>query len=339
MTSPSVVLVGSVTSSLRTLEGLIRHGLKVVGVLGLAESAARRVSGYASLADVARGADIPFAEFTRVNEPHVHERIRAWAPDLLFVVGLSQLLDAASLALPRLGSVGFHPTRLPRGRGRAPVAWLILDPEHTGGGAATFFQLEEAPDSGPILSQEPFEILPDDSAAEVMARMEDAIDRALDRWLPLLAAGVWEATPQDSSVATWTGARRPADGRLDWSRPAADLSRLTRACGRPHPGAYTYFAGEKLIVWRTRAEPSLPIRGALGRVVERREDGACLVQTGAGLLWLEEFEWARPGPADPEPKVGQRLGYVVEDSVHSLRRRVALLEDRLAAIETKLGDS
>lgn len=336
MSSPRVVLIGSVSSSLRTLRALIRNGVQVVGVLGLEERAARRVSGYVSLRETAEEAGLSFAEFARVNDAHVRECLAVWRPELLFVVGLSQLVDKELLDLARLGGVGFHPTRLPRGRGRAPLAWLILDPEHTGGGAATFFRLEEGPDSGPILAQEPFKVGEEDSAAEVAERMGEAIDRALDRWLPQLVAGVFEGTPQDHSQATWTGVRRPADGLLDWSRPAASLLRLVRASGRPHPGAYSYLEGRKLIVWRASWEADEPVRGAVGRVLERRADGSCLIQTGDGLLWLEDYAWAGKDTERPDVKVGQRLGYVPQDSVHSLRRRVANLEDRLALIESKL---
>ena len=85
------------------------------------------------------------------------------------------------MAIPRLGSVGFHPTFLPAGRGRAPLAWLTLD---TGPGAASFFLIDDGIDSGPIFVQEPFEVTPQDYAGDVGTKLLDATTRALDRWLP-----------------------------------------------------------------------------------------------------------------------------------------------------------
>lgn len=73
----------------------------------------------------------------KINSNDIKEQIRKSSVDILFVVGLSQLIDEDIIRMPRFGCVGFHPTKLPKGRGRAPMAWLILD---RGEGAATFLK-------------------------------------------------------------------------------------------------------------------------------------------------------------------------------------------------------
>ena len=47
------------------------------------------------------------------------------------------------LSIANKVNIGFHPTALPRGRGRAALAWLILKREN---GAATFFELRDGVD-------------------------------------------------------------------------------------------------------------------------------------------------------------------------------------------------
>jgi len=330
--NPTIVLAGSVGTSRRTLERLIAHRARVVGVLGLAESAAARVSGYSRLDDLAAEAGIAYRDFTRLNDPGIVDQVRAWAPDLLFVVGLSQLVGAELLAVPRLAGVGFHPTRLPAGRGRAPIAWILLDGVSA---AATFFVLEEDADAGAILVQEPFDVNPGDHAAEVVEAMELALGRALDRWLPELLAGRWDPVAQDPAAATVYGRRTPADGRIDWHRPAAEIAALIRASSRPHPGAYTWCPSglvsgaelpARLRVWRCQPEEELPFRGAVGRILAVDEHRGALVQTGSGLLWLTETELAG---APPTLRVGMRLGLVPEDEIVALSRRLGDLEARL----------
>ena len=66
-------------------------------------------------------------EVVKINSNDIKEQIRKSSVDILFVVGLSQLIDEDIIRMPRFGCVGFHPTKLPKGRGRAPMAWLILD--------------------------------------------------------------------------------------------------------------------------------------------------------------------------------------------------------------------
>ncbi|MEZ6083666.1 MAG: hypothetical protein R3E58_06905 [Phycisphaerae bacterium] len=55
-----VALIGSVSSSWRTLRGLIRGGVEVTCVLGLDESHADRVSDFQSMRELAGEHDIPF---------------------------------------------------------------------------------------------------------------------------------------------------------------------------------------------------------------------------------------------------------------------------------------
>ena len=122
----NVALMGSVSSSWHALDALIRGGVEVTGVLGVDESHAERISDYRSLRDRAAQARVPFHSFVKVSEPDVESFLKAHAPDLLWVIGLSQLVPQRLIDIAPAGGVGFHPTMLPEGRGRAPVAWTIL---------------------------------------------------------------------------------------------------------------------------------------------------------------------------------------------------------------------
>jgi len=339
-TCPRMVVAGAVVSTRRIVQRLLRHGCSVVGVLGLESAAAPRTSAYCRLDDLAREAGVPYADFHNVNDPESVDIVRRWKPDLLFAVGLSQLLGDELLGLPRLGCVGFHPTWLPEGRGRAPVAWLTMEARS---GAASFFLMDQGMDTGPILVQEPYYVGPSDYAGDVVARQMAAIDRALDRWLPQLLSGHWDPVAQDDAQATYYGRRAPEDGLIDWSWPAERIHALIRAASRPHPGAYTYLKGHKLIVWRAEPEHALPWSGVAGRVLLTDAERGALVQTGDGLLWLAEVEDVdADGPAPSAGagllRVGTRLGYAPQDEIQRLRRQVTQLQARLARIEESWGD-
>jgi len=330
--SPRIVLAGSVTSSRRTLEALVRHRANLVGVLELTEELAPQVSGFRRLHDVASTAGAPCATFRNINAPEIIEQVRAWQPDLLFVVGLSQLVKPELLSVPTRGCVGFHPTHLPKGRGRAPVAWLTLDGTP---GAATFFLMDDGADSGPILVQEPFDVTSADYAEDVVRKTEDALDRALDRWLPALLRGEWNPRPQDDAQATYHGKRGPEDGLIDWREPAERIHALIRAASRPHPGAYTYARRRKLIVWRAEVDKATPFRGVPGRILDLHPERGALVQCGEGLLWLNEVEWSGDAPPG-RLSVGLKLGVDLEDEIVRLQSEVEALRERIAHLEAQL---
>jgi methionyl-tRNA formyltransferase len=330
-TNPRIALAGSVSFSRVTLETLIRHGANVVAVLGLDPSAAGPVSDYASLDDVACAANIPYFGFTKINAPEVVETLRECRPDVFFVVGLSQLVGEELMSIPVVGSVGFHPTPLPIGRGRAPVAWLTHDGTP---GAATFFVLVKEADAGAVFVHEPFDVTPGQYAEDVIVSVRAAIERALDRWLPSLMAGEWSPLPQDELRATFFGKRAPEDGLIDWTRPADAIAALVRAASRPYPGAYTYALDHKIVVWRARVDDAR-FRGVVGRVLDVAADGSALVQTGQGLLRIEELE-ILPRTDRPRPKlgVGLKLGIALEDEIFRLGQRIAELERLIERLTT-----
>ena len=54
----------------------------------------------------------------------------------------------------------------------------------------------------------------------------------------------------DLSKGSYFGARRPEDGRIDWSKSAWEIHNLIRAVAPPYPGAFT--TGLKVL--RTKIE-------------------------------------------------------------------------------------
>jgi methionyl-tRNA formyltransferase len=328
---PVIVLAGSVHSSYLTLQALLRHRMHVVGVLGLAAAQSAAVSGYFRMDSLAGEAGVPYADFDDLNAPAVVETVRRWAPDVFFIVGLSQMVKKDLLSIPRLGCVGYHPTRLPEGRGRAPVAWMALEGRS---GASTFFMMNERADAGPILVQEPFPVTGADYSADVERKLEAAMMAALDSWLPRLKNGEWQAVPQDESKATYYGKRSPEDGAIYWDWPAEKIQALVRAASHPYPGAFTFAEGRKLIVWRAEVETGLAFRGVTGRIVHVDKSKGPLVQTGGGLLWLTQVEFEN-GEA-LKLRIGSRLGYAPESELYVLHNRIQALEARISELKKSL---
>ncbi len=282
----NAVLMGSVSSSVAALRGMLRGGLEIAGVLGLHNRHADRVSDYHDLEPIARQARIAYCAFDKVTDPQVYTFLRGRPFDWLFVIGLSQLIPKDIRNMPTAGAIGFHPTLLPEGRGRAPVAWTILLQRPA---AANLFFLTDEPDAGDIIEQRPVPVLPDDYAADLIARTNDVLEQMFADLSPAFVSGQVPRVPQDPAKATYYARRRPEDGLINWSQPVEDIYRLIRAVSRPYPGAFTFVNGRKLIIWRAEPVDNNTISEKPGSVLDVRA-GRPVVQTGRGLLLLTNME-------------------------------------------------
>jgi len=322
-----VAVVGGVVSTEVLVQTLVRHGFSQLRVWGYEPADTAVVSGWRDLRELTSSLGLPFEGFRKVTE--CENSLRAFAPDIMFVVGLSQIIPRSIMNITNKVNIGFHPTALPRGRGRAALAWLILHGEN---GAATFFEMGDGVDDGPVFVQEPFDVAESDNTADVEAKLLIAEKKALDRWLPLLAQGDLSATHQDHSKATWLGRRSREDGWLNWQEPSDSLLRLIRASAPPHPGAYTFCENHEIVVIKAKYSDR-PEIGVPGRILRVHTDGGFEVQAGDGIVhvtdWQTNTGWT--------PRPGALLGFYTEAEIFDLRARLAALERTVDDLKAIIG--
>ena len=309
-----VLVIGAVSSTAQIIKKLTEHGLDVVGVLGHVPKNVNKISGWADLEALSSSLKIDYKGFSIINDEENLEWAQNKKPDIIFAVGFSQLLHEKWFSVSRLGCVGFHPTKLPLGRGRAPLAWITLEQSY---GSATFFLMGKGADDGPIFTQSIFKVDESDDASDVEKKILNHINTALDQWLPELKNGFWYPIPQSDHLASYYGIRKEEDGHINWNDHAYYINRLVKAASKPHPGAYTYFKDHKVNVWSCRPEKEIQFKGVIGRVLLKSENNELLIQTGQGLLWIEEYSFS--GTSELSINVGDKLGYNVEDEVYKIK--------------------
>src|SRR6266487_1866839 len=275
-------------------------GAEVAAVVTLPGPIDPNRSGQCSFDEIAAELGARLIETADVNSPETIAALREADPDLIFVVGWSQLVRDEFIGLPRHGAFGMHPTLLPRHRGRAAIPWAILSGLAKTG--VTLFQIANGTaDSGPVVGQVEVPIARDETATSLYEKVTAAHLDLVRQFVPKLLDGSAERTPQDTRRASAWPKRAPADGIIDWETRAPYLYDWVRAQTRPYPGAFTFLGDERLVVWRARPV-DLDQEAPAGTVVGR-EGEAAVVACGEGGLVLEEVE----GAAEPPP-VGARLG-------------------------------
>jgi methionyl-tRNA formyltransferase len=205
------------------------------------------IADQTGLGDIASANDAAYHRVESVNEDSLKAQMEDYNPDLLFVVGWSRLVDRDVIDIPSVAALGMHPAPLPRGRGRAPIAWsLIKGLDKT---ALSFFHLTEAADAGDIVGQESIDIEIEDDAASLYEKVVKAGRVLIRRYYPQLERGKVPRHPQNDADATWWPKRDPHQGLIDWTEKPQTIYDWIRGQTRPYPGAFSYLDGQRVTVW------------------------------------------------------------------------------------------
>lgn len=122
--------------------------------------------------------------------------------DLVVTAYSHALITPEALAKARLGGIGYHPSLLPRHRGRAAVEWTVKEGDAIAGG--TVYQLNDVWDAGGVVTQDWCFVLPGEDAGSLWRRALSPLGiRLLVKAVREIAAkGEVQVTPQDEAFAT-----------------------------------------------------------------------------------------------------------------------------------------
>ncbi len=142
----------------------------------------------------------------------IEEQLRAGNYDLFIVAAYGLIIPKRILEIPRLGTIGVHPSLLPRFRGATPIqSALLSDDKETG---VSLFVVDDKVDHGAVLSEETYEAF--DLASVNYATLHDGLAHLgaemLIRTLPDIEKAIRDAQPQDESKATLTSKFKTEDG-------------------------------------------------------------------------------------------------------------------------------
>ncbi len=173
----------------------------------------------------------------RARDPAFLQELAGLKPDLAVVAAYGQLLPAALLNLPSWGCLNVHASLLPKYRGAAPIQWAMLNGDRETG--VTIMKIDQGLDTGDLLSSRATPIDDTENALQLQSRLADLGAALLLETIPRYVSGELTPCPQPVEGVSYARKITKEDGRLDWNRPAHELSLRVRALV-PWPGAYTY---------------------------------------------------------------------------------------------------
>ena len=129
--------------------------------------------------------------------------------DVLLLANYTRILKAADRALPRVGALCFHPSVLPRHRGRDSVYWTVKMGDATCG--VSWFWIDAGIDTGDVAGQVEVarpDLRPRELYEETLVPLGEMV---LDTLLGQFKLGIFPRHKQDDRFATYEPPRpKPA---------------------------------------------------------------------------------------------------------------------------------
>jgi methionyl-tRNA formyltransferase len=270
-----IVVHGQQAFGKAVLDALIARGENVVAVYAAPEKPGAKAD---PLKEAALAVGIPVVQPASYRKEEVWEEFKLLAPDLQVMAFVTLFVPEEFLNIPTYGSIQYHPSLLPKGRGASAINWPIINGETETG--LSIFWPDNGLDTGDVLLQKRTPVSNTDTLGSVyFDRLFPMGVEAMMEAIDLVKAGKAPRIKQDESLATYEGLCRADNAKIDWGKGWRQIDQVIRGCS-PSPGAWTTLDGKTLQIFEAKPLPAKTpkdIGGKIGEVVEVSDDGFSVV--------------------------------------------------------------
>ena len=293
-----IAVLGNKTTTKQIIETLNASCYQVHTVVNVApeHSSVDSIADYTDLKDTCSSASINLYRPIRYNMKTKEDFLffKEQNFDIVFCVGWQRLIPKNILETIHHGAFGMHGSSepLPRGRGRSPMNWSILE------GRTSFitnlFRYSPGVDDGDIVSSMKFQINQYDDCNTLHFKNTLCMERLIFDFLSKLESQTMKFKKQSDEIEPTEYLKRtPEHGRIIWKDHSMDtLSRHVRCQTKPFPGAFSHLNGSDSKTYFWVIQPfdefvtfpeHLP-----GTVVRTFPDGSFLVATWDGSVLVKD---------------------------------------------------
>ena len=242
-----IAIIGQQDFGKAVLDAFVKRGDTVAAVFCAPEKPGAKAD---PLRAAAEAGGLKVHQFKSLRGEDAHGALKSLGVDLGIMAYVLQFAPDSYTRIPKLGTIQFHPSLLPKYRGPSSINWPIIRGETRTG--LTIFRPNEGLDEGPIVLQKECEIGPDETLGDVyFNKLFPMGVQAMLEAADLVAAGKHTERAQDEAQASYEGWCREAEARIHWSSHVDFVYNVIRACN-PAPGAWTTHNGQKIQVFDAR---------------------------------------------------------------------------------------
>jgi methionyl-tRNA formyltransferase len=198
--------------------------------------------------------------------------------DILFIIGWHRIVPQIVLDQSSI-NIGIHTSLLPKDRGSSPLNWQLIKGKKESG--VTLFHLSEGVDSGAIIDQKKFSLDENDTIQTAYYKSTIiSLELLSENWRSIHNLKPRQIIQNESEV-TINERRRISDGLINWNMTSIECYNWIRALTFPYPGAFTFWNGKKILIWKARVSNKKEKRKP-GTIIQSEK--MILISTGDGNI-------------------------------------------------------
>ncbi len=275
-----IALIGQAAFAEKALDALLKHGEEIAYVFSPPDPPSGRPD---PLTAKARELKLPLSQPTSFKSDSAFEQFQSLDADLAVLAFVTLIVPERVLYAPRLKSICFHPSLLPRHRGASSINWTLIAGDHETG--VSWFWPDAGLDTGPLLLQKKVAVERNDTVGSIyFNRLFPLGIESMIEALDLIKSGRAPRIAQDESKATYEPICRDEHAKVDFSKPALEVHNLIRGCD-PQPGSFADADGRRLRLYEPSLEAGTP-PAAPGTIVSIGGDGMKIALAG-GIITIK----------------------------------------------------
>ncbi len=283
-----IIFLSSDKIALFTFYNLVKHH-KIVAVVTQPDKPKGRSHELipSSIAVAAEEQNIPVYKPENITIDFI-EKLKDLKADLFITFAYGVILKEEFFFTAKMGGINIHPSLLPELRGPSPIQAAILQGMTKSG--LTIQKIALKMDSGDLLFQKPFDILPEDDEITVEEKVSIIASDSILPVLEKIEKKELNAIPQDDSKATFCKLIKKDEGLIDWHDKGENIINKVRAFVK-WPIAYSFLEKNRVNIYKIKVNNIIKFDDnkdtEVGEIIFADKENGIVIKASDALLNIE----------------------------------------------------
>lgn len=284
-----IVFLGTPAMSAYVLEGLVKAGFNIVGVITREDKPQGRkmVNKPSKVAEMAESLGLKVFKPHKLNKEY--QFLDELQPDLLLTFAYGQIISETVLAYSKLPPLNLHASLLPKYRGAAPIQYALRNGEKETG--VCLMQMVKAMDAGQVFACEKIKIDAEDNYTSLCVKVQELALSMAVKDLPLFFEGKLVGKEQDEAQVTLCPSIKKEEEHLNLMQTPVSFVNQVRSLSLT-PGGYLLMADETIFKIYKAELDSMDTLAPIGKIVKASKN-KIILQVFGGTVSLTEVQ--KPG--------------------------------------------